>query len=64
MRRDVPRDCASAVATRRGHRRFGARAADEARFQKRDAVLPLFERHVLSGKLTSVIIRRPLRVVD
>jgi hypothetical protein len=41
-----------------------ARAADEARFQKRDAVLPLFERHVLSGKLTSVIIRRPLRVVD
>ena len=41
-----------------------ARAADEARFQKRDAVLPLFERHVLSGKLANVMIRRPLRVVD
>jgi hypothetical protein len=41
-----------------------ARAADEARFQKRDAVLPLFERHVLYGKLANVMIRRPLRVVD
>ena len=41
-----------------------ARAADEARFQKRDAVLPLFERHVLYGKLANVMIRRPLRVVE
>ena len=41
-----------------------ARAADEARFHKRDAVLPLFERHVLSGKLANVMIRRPLRIVD
>ena len=41
-----------------------ARAADEARFQKRDAVLPLLERHVLPGKLASMMIRRPLRVID
>jgi hypothetical protein len=41
-----------------------ARGADEARFQKRDAVLPLLERHILPGKLVNVMIRRPLRVVD
>jgi hypothetical protein len=39
-----------------------ARAADEARFQKREALLPLWERHVLDGKLSGVIVRRPLRV--
>jgi hypothetical protein len=41
-----------------------ARGADEARFQKRDAVLPLLERHILPGKLVNVMNRRPLRVVD
>ena len=41
-----------------------ARAVDEARFQKRDAVLALFEHHLLSGKLASVMIRRPLRILD
>ena len=41
-----------------------ARAADEARFQKRDAVLPLFERHVLPGKLAALVVRRPLRIVE
>jgi hypothetical protein len=41
-----------------------ARAADEARFQKRDAVVPLFERHLLAGKLATLLVRRPLRVVD
>ena len=39
-----------------------ARAADEARYQKRDALLPLWERHVLDGKLSSVVVRRALRV--
>jgi len=39
-----------------------ARAADEARFQKRDALLPLWERHVLAGKLSGVLVRRALRV--
>ncbi len=41
-----------------------ARAADEARFQKRDAVIPLFERHLLGGKLATLVIRRPLRITD
>ena len=41
-----------------------ARGADETRFRKRDAFLPLWERHVLSGKITGVGVRRPLRIVD
>ena len=41
-----------------------ARAADEARFQTRSAVVPLYERHLLPGKLATVMIRRPLRVTD
>ena len=41
-----------------------ARAADEARFQTRAAVIPLYERHLLPGKLATLMIRRPLRVVD
>lgn len=41
-----------------------ARAADETRFRKRDALLPLWERHVLAGKLTSTAVRRPLRIVE
>jgi hypothetical protein len=41
-----------------------ARGADESRFRKRDALLPLWERHVLGGKLLNAIVRRPLSVVD
>ena len=41
-----------------------ARAADETRFRKRDALIPLWERHVLPGKLTGTAVRRPLRIVE
>lgn len=41
-----------------------ARAADEARFRRRDALLPLWEKHILSGKLLNNVVRRPLTVVD
>jgi hypothetical protein len=41
-----------------------ARASDEARFRRRDALVPLWERHVLSGKLINTVLRRPLSVVE
>lgn len=41
-----------------------ARASDESRFRRRDALLPLWERHLLPGKLLTAIIRRPLSVVE
>lgn len=41
-----------------------ARAADEARFRRRSALLPLWEKHLLEGKLLNAIVRRPLNVVD
>lgn len=41
-----------------------ARAADEARFNEVDAVVPLWESHVLEGKLSNASLRRPLKVVD
>ncbi len=41
-----------------------ARGADEARFRRRDALLPLWETHLLSGKLLNTIVRRPLAVVE
>jgi hypothetical protein len=41
-----------------------ARGADEARFRRRDALLPLWEKHLLSGKLLNTIVRRPLNVVE
>lgn len=41
-----------------------ARASDAARFRKRDALVPLWEKHLLSGKLLNTIVRRPLSVVD
>lgn len=41
-----------------------ARASDGARFRKRDSLLPLWERHLLGGKLLTTIVRRPLTVVD
>jgi hypothetical protein len=41
-----------------------AAAADEARFQRHRAYVPLWEVHVLPGKLTDAVIRRPLRIDD
>lgn len=41
-----------------------ARGSDEARFRKRDALLPLWEKHLLGGKLLNAIVRRPLTVVE
>ncbi len=41
-----------------------ARGADAARFQRREAAVPLLERHVLPGRLFNVVLRRPLRVTD
>jgi hypothetical protein len=41
-----------------------ARAADEARFRRREAMLPLWEKHVLDGKLLNAVVRRPLQVLD
>jgi hypothetical protein len=41
-----------------------ARASDESRFRRRDALLPLWEKHTLEGKLLNTIIRRPLNVVE
>ncbi|WP_044891865.1 SpoIVB peptidase S55 domain-containing protein [Opitutus terrae] len=39
-----------------------ARAADEARFNHVDALVPLWESHVLHGKLSSATLRRSLKV--
>jgi hypothetical protein len=41
-----------------------ARGADETRFRRREALLPLWEKHILAGKLLNTIVRRPLNVVD
>ena len=41
-----------------------ARAADEARFNQVNAVLPLWETHLLAGKLASVTLNRPLTVIE
>jgi hypothetical protein len=41
-----------------------ARAADEARFHRREAMVPLWEKHLLDGKLLNAVVRRPLNVVD
>ncbi|HWL17140.1 MAG TPA: SpoIVB peptidase S55 domain-containing protein [Opitutus sp.] len=41
-----------------------ARAADEARFNQVDAALPLWETHVLAGKLSGVTLRRSLKIVE
>ena len=41
-----------------------ARGADEARYRRRDAVLPLWETHLLAGRLVSAVIRRPLTVLE
>ena len=41
-----------------------ARAADEARFQRRDVLAPLWEQHVLPGTLFNILLRKPLNVTD
>lgn len=41
-----------------------ARSADEARFQRRDVLVPLWEQHVLPGSLFNVMVRRPLDITD
>jgi hypothetical protein len=41
-----------------------ARGADEARFQRRDVLAPLWEQHILPGKLFSITIRKPLSITD
>jgi hypothetical protein len=41
-----------------------ARGSDESRFRRREALLPLWEKHLLSGKLLNTIVRRPLNVVE
>lgn len=41
-----------------------ARTADEARFRKRDALLPLWEQRILSGKLATATLRRSLSVLE
>lgn len=41
-----------------------ARASDEARYRRRDALMPLWEGHFLPGKIVSLVVRRPLTVVD
>ncbi len=37
---------------------------DEARFQQRDAVTPLWEAHLLPGRLFNIMVRRPLQITD
>ncbi len=41
-----------------------ARGADEARFHKREAMLALWEKHLLDGKLLTTVVRRPLNIAD
>ncbi len=41
-----------------------ARGADDARYRRRDAVVPLWERHLLPGRLVNTVIRRPLTVLE
>lgn len=41
-----------------------ARAADEARFQRRDVLAPLWEQHLLPGTLFNVMFRKPLVITD
>jgi hypothetical protein len=41
-----------------------ARSADAARYQRRDASVPLWETHLLPGRLFNVNTRRPLKITD
>lgn len=41
-----------------------ARASDEIRYQRKEAWLPLWEVHLLPGKVVNASLRRPLKVLD
>jgi hypothetical protein len=41
-----------------------ARGADEARFQRREILTPLWEKQVLPGMVFNIMVRRPLSVTD
>ena len=41
-----------------------ARGSDDARYRRRDALLPLWERHLLPGRLINTVIRRPFTVLE
>lgn len=41
-----------------------ARSADAARYQRRDAAVPLWETHLLPGRLFNANARRPLKITD
>lgn len=41
-----------------------ARSSDESRFQKREVLVPLWETHLLSGKLIDSTVRRPFQVIE
>ncbi len=41
-----------------------ARSADEARFQRRDVVAPLWEQHLLAGTLFNILLRKPLEITE
>jgi hypothetical protein len=41
-----------------------ARGADESRYQKHDAMVPLWEKQILPGKVISAQLMRTLRVID
>lgn len=41
-----------------------ARAADASRYQRREAAVPLWETHLLPGRLFNVSTRRPLKITD
>lgn len=41
-----------------------ARAADEARFQRREVLTPLWEKRVLPGVVFNILVRRPLSVTE
>jgi len=41
-----------------------ASSADEARFQRRDVVTPLWEKRLLPGRLFSLMMRKPISITD
>jgi hypothetical protein len=41
-----------------------ARAADEARFQRRESFTPLWEQRILPGRVFNILVRRPLTITD
>ena len=41
-----------------------ASSADEARFQRRETLTPLWEKHLLPGRLFNIQVRRPLTITD